>query len=49
MKQNLKKGIKYFVLIAIVAIVGLLSYVSFALPDVGDPENITIEITPDRV
>lgn len=49
MKQNLKKGIKYFVLIAILAIVGLLSYVSFALPDVGDPENITIEITPERI
>ncbi|MFA6944642.1 MAG: c-type cytochrome [Pedobacter sp.] len=49
MKQNFKKGIKYFILIAIVAIVGLLSYVSFALPDVGDPENITIEITPGRI
>ncbi|MDO8994719.1 c-type cytochrome [Daejeonella sp.] len=49
MKQNLKKGIKYFVLIAIVAIVGLLSYVSFALPDVGDPENITVEITTERI
>lgn len=49
MKKNLRKGIKYFVLIAIVAIVGLLSYVSFALPDVGDPENLTIEITPERV
>lgn len=49
MKQKLKKGIKYFFLLAIVAILGLLSYVSFALPDVGDAENISIEITSNRI
>lgn len=49
MKQNLKKGVKYFILLALVTIVGLLSYVSFALPDVGNPEDITIEITPERL
>jgi mono/diheme cytochrome c family protein len=49
MKQNLKKGVKYFVLLTLVTIVGLLSYVSFALPDVGNPEDLTIEITPERL
>lgn len=49
MKQKLKKGIKYFFILAFVAILGLLSYVSFALPDVGDAENLTVEITPNRV
>ncbi|SDM81673.1 Cytochrome c [Daejeonella rubra] len=49
MKKKIIKGIKYFVLLVVVAITGLLSYISFALPDVGDPEAISIEISPERV
>ncbi len=49
MKQKLKSGIKYFILLLVAGIIGLLSYVSFALPDVGDPEDIKVEITPKRI
>lgn len=49
MKQKLKKGIKYVVLLIIVAIVGVLSFVSFALPDVGEPEILKVELTPERI
>lgn len=35
MKQKIKSGIKYVVLLLVAAIIGVLSYVSFALPDVG--------------
>ena len=49
MKQKLKSGIKYLTITVVLIVVGLLSYVSFALPDVGDTESITIELTPSRV
>lgn len=49
MKQKIKTSIKYLILVLIIGIVGLLSYVSFVLPDVGDPENITVELTPKRI
>lgn len=49
MKRKVKSGIKYFVLLLVAAIIGVLSYVSFALPDVGEPEDIKVEITPERI
>ena len=49
MKQKTKKGIKYSILLLVAGVIGLLSYVSFALPDVGDPEDIQVEITPGRI
>ncbi len=49
MKQKVKSGIKYFVLLLVAAIIGVLSYVSFALPDVGEPEDIKVELTPKRI
>ena len=48
----MKKFLKWIVIIVIVAIVGLLSaaaYVSFALPDVGQPEDIKVALTPERI
>ena len=36
-------------LVIIVAIAGLLIYVKAALPDVGPPPDITVEITPERL
>lgn len=39
----------YVLLVLIVAVVGLLSYVKLALPNVGDAPNITIEYTPERI
>ena len=39
-----------FALLGIVFLVGLfIAYIKFALPNVGDPEEITIELTPDRI
>ncbi|MES3017293.1 MAG: c-type cytochrome [Bacteroidota bacterium] len=49
MKRKVKSGIKYVVLGLIAIIIGVLSYVSFALPDVGEPEDIKVEITPKRI
>lgn len=49
MKQKIKSSIKYLVLLLVIGIVSVLSYVSFALPDVGEPENIKIELTPARI
>lgn len=37
------------IIILIVAAGGLLAYVKFALPDVGPPPDITVEITPERL
>jgi hypothetical protein len=40
---------KYTVIFIIVAIFGILSYVRYIPPQVGDPEDIKIEITMERV
>lgn len=48
----MKKIIKiagYIVLVLVVAVAGLLTYVKAALPDVGEPEDLTIEYTPERI
>lgn len=48
----MKKAIKYvawFLGGVVVLIAGLLIYVKAALPDVGEPEDITIEYTPERI
>lgn len=45
----MKKFFKYLVIILIVAIVGLLSYVKLALPNVGDAPDIKVEMTPENI
>lgn len=47
--KTIKKVILISVIIIVAGIIGLLSYVKFALPDVGAPENIKIAITPARI
>src|SRR5690606_23018027 len=37
------------VVILALAVAGLISYVKFALPDVGEAPALQIEVTPDRV
>ncbi|MHB1179470.1 MAG: c-type cytochrome [Daejeonella sp.] len=49
MKQKVKKGIKYFLLVIIVVVIGMLSYVKIGLPDVGKPETIKVELSPERI
>jgi mono/diheme cytochrome c family protein len=43
------KIIIYLLLALIIIVGGLLSYVKFALPNVGEPANLKVEITPQRV
>ena len=39
-----------FVLLGIVLLIGIfISYLKFALPNVGDPEEINVELTPERI
>jgi mono/diheme cytochrome c family protein len=45
----MKKFFKYFVIIVIVAIVGMLSYVKLALPNVGDAPEMKVEMTPENI
>lgn len=47
--KKAKKITKYVVFTIVVAFTLLLSYVKLALPNVGDPENIKVEITPERI
>ncbi len=47
-----KKVIRLFILLVfalVFGIGGLISYVVIMLPDVGDPQNISIELTEDRL
>ncbi len=39
----------YVILVLILAVVGLLTYVKMALPNVGEAENLVIEYTPEMV
>ncbi len=43
------KGFIYFFLFVVILVAGFLSYVKFALPNVGDPEDIKVELTPERI
>lgn len=49
MKRKFWAGAKIVVLVIITGVIGLLAYVNFALPDVGDPETLKVEITPERL
>lgn len=43
------KGLLYVIIIIILLIVIALSYITIALPNVGEPENIKIALTPERI
>ncbi len=47
--KKLFKVLAYLLLAVIVLVVGLLTYVKVALPNVGAPPAMTIEKTPDKV
>jgi hypothetical protein len=47
--KKVKAIIKYTVLLIFLGIIGLISYVKFVLPNVGIPENIKIELSPERI
>jgi mono/diheme cytochrome c family protein len=48
----MKKVIKivaYLAIAIVVIVIGVVAYVTFALPNVGAPEDIKVEITPQRI
>ncbi|MBK6610490.1 MAG: c-type cytochrome [Sphingobacteriales bacterium] len=48
----MKKVFKYLAYVAViifVVIAALLSYVKFALPNLGPPPNLTVQITPEKI
>lgn len=47
--KKILKIVLYLLAIIVVAIAGLLTYVKAALPDVGDPADLKVEVTPERV
>lgn len=49
MKTLLKKIALYLIVVIILGIVVLLSYVKFALPNVGSAPSMKVEITPDKI
>ncbi|MCB9193178.1 MAG: c-type cytochrome [Flavobacteriales bacterium] len=47
--NRLLKIVLYLVLIALVVIVGAITYVSTALPNIDAPKDLKVEVTPERV
>ncbi|MCB0792318.1 MAG: c-type cytochrome [Flavobacteriales bacterium] len=47
--KKLLKIVLYLVLIALVVIVGAITYVSKALPNIEAPKDLKVEVTPERV
>ena len=47
--QSFLKIAGYLLAIVVIAVVGLLSYVKVALPDVGEPEDLKIDYTTERI
>ncbi|CAN5335793.1 c-type cytochrome [soil metagenome] len=47
--KKFKKGLFYTIVAVILLIITAVSYITFALPDVGQPENLSIALTPQRI
>lgn len=47
--KKVTKIIAYTVITVVVLVIGTVAYVTLALPNVGDAENIKVDITPQRV
>lgn len=47
--KKILKVVLFLLVLLIVTIAGLLTYVKAALPDVGDPTELSIEYTPERI
>ncbi len=45
----MKKFFLILISVIVLAVVGIITYVSTALPNVGEPENITIDVTPQML
>jgi mono/diheme cytochrome c family protein len=47
--KKILKVVVYLLALLVIAIAGLLTYVKAALPDVGDPQDLKIEYTQERI
>lgn len=47
--KKLKKLVAYIVITVVLIVIGGVSYITLALPDVGKPEDIKIALTPQRI
>lgn len=47
--MKILKILLWIIGIIVIGVVALLSYLSFALPDVGEAPDMKIEVTPERV
>ena len=47
--KKVTKIIAYVVIFAVVLTIAGIAYITLALPNVGAPENIKVDITPQRV
>jgi mono/diheme cytochrome c family protein len=47
--KKLRKVLLYAVILVILIVISAVSYITLALPNVGEPENITIASTPQRI
>lgn len=47
--NKLLKAVGYVALLLVILVIGALLYLKFVLPDIGPPEEITLEKTPERI
>jgi mono/diheme cytochrome c family protein len=47
--KRIKKWMAYIAITVTLIIVVAISYVTFALPNVGEPQNIKVDLTPQRI
>jgi mono/diheme cytochrome c family protein len=47
--KKIFKPLAYVIVLIVVVIIGVTAYVVLALPNVGPPENIKVELTPQRI
>ncbi|RYU86581.1 c-type cytochrome [Mucilaginibacter terrigena] len=47
--KKFKKGAAYIAICIALIIVAAISYVTLALPNVGEPQNIKVDVTPQRI
>jgi mono/diheme cytochrome c family protein len=47
--KKILKPLAYVIVLIVLVIIGVIAYVVLALPNVGPPENIKVELTPQRI
>ncbi|GAA4339362.1 c-type cytochrome [Mucilaginibacter gynuensis] len=47
--KKVKKWIAYILVVLVVVIISAVSYIKIALPNVGEPEAIKVQLTPQRI